>query len=382
MDNPSSSSSATKPLGCGSGFYSPKPESRSPHSCPLSLPFVWIGLLALLACNVALAQATAGAGEEACAFNNTCGSGKPAPTTPPAPANPAAAKAAQQWNAVQNNLKNNQQMINNAGNAILNNLNSARSNNDGDSVTPPTDDSANIAPDSPNPGVSEVDFPAATPTPAPSSSAAVNALLDSDQPPNSSAAAVSALLGDGTQPGPAQPATGGTTTANAVANLLDDSKVSDSASAFSLPIPADPEINAVFQESADQPEQSQGGSLGQMLQSAGQQANDAISGLVTSGHSLVNSLTNDRIVQWMSSDQGNFTTAPLPISTDTPDTVGNLASGQAVVGFGDILKGYAAGVLGGAKGLYSYGAKMINQMGADLGFANSNILNDQSGNQN
>jgi hypothetical protein len=72
------------------------------------------------------------------------------------------------------------------------------------------------------------------------------------------------------------------------------------------------------------------------------------------------------------------TTAPLPTATDSPETMANLTQGQAIVGFGDILNGMAAGPWGMAKGLYSYGAKMVNQMGADLGFASANI---QQGNQ-
>ena len=388
MGNPSNLYSASEPLGRRDGFYSPKPEPSSLHNRALSLSFVCVGLLVLLGCSVARAQATAGAGEVACAFNNTCGSGKPAPTTPHAPANPVAAKAAQQWNAIQNNLKNNQQIINNAGDAILNVLNTGHNNNDGDSVTPPSDNSAYIVPDSSNPGVSEIDFPAATPTPTPSATAVVSALLDSDQPSNSSASAVTALLDD-SQPTSAQPDTSGTTTANEVANLLDSSKVSDSASVFALPIPSDPQVNAVLQESIDQPDQNQSTSMMQALQSAGQQVTDSLTGLVNSGKTLLSSLSNDPAVYWLASQGWNGTTAPLATSTvtsesatNTPEGVANLVQGQAIVGFGDLLNGVAQGPVGFAKGLYSYGSKMVNQMGAALGFANANIFNADTGNQN
>jgi hypothetical protein len=335
--------------------------------------FVWIGLLALLACDVARAQASAGAGEVACAFNKTCGSGGSGSTSTKTP--PINAAAAAKFNEIQNNLKLQQQTINNAGNAILNVVNSARNNNGNDSNSPDPDKSTNTSIESSN-----ADSP--QPEPTPSSSAAVSALLDSDQPSNYTASAVSALLGNGTQPGPAQPATGGTTTANAVAGLLDDSKVSDSASAFSLPMPADPQINAVLQESADQPDQNESTSWMQALQSGGQQGTDKLTGLVTSAKNLLNNLSNDQTVQWFASQGWTGTTAPLPTATDGPDTVGNLVQGQAIVGFGDLLNGMAEGPVGFAKGLYSYGSKMVNQMGAALGFANSNIVDADTDNQN
>jgi hypothetical protein len=348
-------------------------------------------ILGLALSSAAFGQASAGAGECAGVLNggSSCGgtsSGNaghnPSSKTPPN------AAAVAKFNAIQKNLQNEQQLINNVGDAILNVVNSARSNNDGDSVTPPSDNSAYIVPDYSNPGVSEIDFPAAAPAPTPSTTAAVNALLDSDQPPNSSASAVSALLDD-SQPTSAQPDTSGTTTANEVANLLDSSRVSNSGSAFALPIPSDPQVNAVLQESIDQPDQDQSTTMMQVLQSTRQEVTDSLTGLVSSGKTLLSNLSNDPTVYWLASQGWNGTTAPLATSsgnsetvTNTPDGVANLVQGQAIVGFGDLLNGMARGPAGFAKGLYSYGSKMVSQMGTALGFANSQIVDADTGNEN
>jgi hypothetical protein len=159
--------------------------------------------------------------------------------------------------------------------------------------------------------------------------------------------------------------------------LLDINKVSDSASAFpayaSLQAPADPQFNEALQDTTNQPAQSQSGSLSQMLQSDGQQVNDVLSGLVDSGKSLVSSYSNSQAVQWLASQGWNGTTAPLPTASDSQETATNLTFGQATVGLGDILEGMAAGPSGFAKGVYNYGAKMVNQMGAYLGLATANI---------
>jgi hypothetical protein len=390
----------------GTGVFSPNRASMAPRFLALSGSLVWIGLLVLFACNVGRAQGADGTAGVFCNKNNTNSTiatelslmGACSTT------NPAAVKAATQWNTIQNNLQRNQQSVGNAISAGFQiwslfhpakDTGGAGADPDGEQPDPEAEaaaaaaeqqrinvEAANLFQVS-NSLAASLDGTGADTTPEPSATSAVDALLDSGDTSNTSTAAVSALLGDTT---PAD--TSANATANAVAGLLDESKVSDSASAFppgaqpgtSMQAPDDPQFNAVFQESADQPSQVQSGALEQMLQSTGQRAKDALSGLVTSGRSLVSSLTNDRTVQWLVSDQSSFTTAPLPVSSDSPDTVGNLASGQAIVGFGDILKGFSAGPWGGAKGLYSYGTKMINQMGADLGFANSNILNDQSGN--
>ncbi len=418
MGNPSYLYSASESLGRRSGFYSPKPESRSLHNRPLSLSFVCVGLLVLLGCSVARAQATAGAGEVACAFNNTCGSGKPAPATPPAPANPAATRAAQQWNANQNNLRNNQQMINNAGDAILNvfSSNNSDTNSDTESNDSSTDNSANPSVvNNESPAIDYAALAAANAAAAaarqreqinsnaaqilqesqselestngvngdaaaPNASSAVNALLDSGQPPTSSNSAINSLLGDSAQPNTGAPATA-TTTASAVASLLNINDTSSSASVFpayaSLQAPTDPQFNAASQDSVDQPNQNMGASLPQMLQSSGQELQDSLSGLVVSSRSLASSYANSQAVQWLASQGWNGTTAPLPTATDTQETATNLTFGQASVGLGDILEGMASGPSGVAKGIYNYGAKMVNQMGAYLGLATTTILEQE-----
>jgi hypothetical protein len=348
-------------------------------------------ILALFVCRSAHGQASASAcpAEGSCGVSNggtsSSGSGSAAS------ANTARNKAAaEKIKAIQDNLQNNVQTINNAGNAILNVVNSARSNNGSDSNNPAADSSVNAAPDSANFESAQSDTEPSSPDPAPNASGAVSTLLDSDSPSNSStAAAMSALLGDGAHPGSAQPGTSGTPTATAVANLLDTSKVSDSASAFALPVPVDPQVNAAFEESVDQPDHGQGASMTQVLESAGQQVVDKLSGLVSSGKSLLSDLSNDPTVYWVVNQGWNGTTVPLPRASNTPEMpastpegAADLLQGQAIVGFGDLLNGMAQGPAGFAKGLYSYGSKMVNQMGAMLGFANSNIVNSESNGSN
>jgi hypothetical protein len=139
-------------------------------------------------------------------------------------------------------------------------------------------------------------------------------------------------------------------------------------------VPQNAQVNAALQESLDQPDPNQTPSLAQMFQSAEQKMNDGLGDMVTHGRTLTSNLMNDPVVQWATSDKGSLTTAPLPALGDSPDTATNKVYGQAVVGFGDLLKGMAGGPTGFAKGLYSYGTKMVDQMGADLGLANSTIV--------
>jgi hypothetical protein len=147
-----------------------------------------------------------------------------------------------------------------------------------------------------------------------------------------------------------------------------------------LPAPADPQFNAALQESKDQPDQSQSISLREMLSSTGQKVTDSLTGLLNPRKGLLSDLSNDPVVYWAAKQGWNATTVPLPTPTDSPETVANLTQAQAVVGFGDLLRGMAKGPGGFAKGLYSYGSKMVNQMGAALGFAHSNIVDSESSN--
>jgi hypothetical protein len=106
---------------------------------------------------------------------------------------------------------------------------------------------------------------------------------------------------------------------------------------------------------------------------------DSLNGMITSTKTLASDLMNDPVVQWATSDKGSLTTAPLPAQGDSADTATNKVYGQSVVGFGDLLKGLAGGPVGFAKGLYTYGTNMVNQMGADLGLASSTIFETSPG---
>ena len=113
----------------------------------------------------------------------------------------------------------------------------------------------------------------------------------------------------------------------------------------------------------------------------GQQVEDQLSGLVSSSGALASSVLDNRFVHWAMSDKGNFTTAPLPVPSDSPDTAASLVTGQSVVGFGTILKQCVKGGPSGCeKGIKEYGTAMVNQMGAILGYAQVNIVQSPSPN--
>jgi hypothetical protein len=118
---------------------------------------------------------------------------------------------------------------------------------------------------------------------------------------------------------------------------------------------------------------SQSQALTRMLQSGAAKFTDGLSGLVSSGRSLISNLTADPVVQWAVGDKGSLTTMPLPAAGDDADTAANKVVGQSVVGFGDLFRGMAS-VTTWPKALYSYGTKMVNQMGADIGLANDSAF--------
>ncbi len=146
--------------------------------------------------------------------------------------------------------------------------------------------------------------------------------------------------------------------------------------------PADPVTDTAFQQSTDQPDPTQAASLPQMLQGT-TQPTDPSGGVLDNeagpANSLISDATSDPVVQWATSDKGSLTTMPLPAAGDAPETAENKVFGQSVTGFGDLLKCVASGPVGWAKGLYSYGTKMVNQMGADLGLAIASIANPDPG---
>jgi hypothetical protein len=100
------------------------------------------------------------------------------------------------------------------------------------------------------------------------------------------------------------------------------------------------------------------------------QIKDGLENVMAQVSSVKTSLTNlwnDPSVQMMNSIRtGDYTTAPLPNSTDTPDEALNKTFAQSVLGFGEFKDGFT-------KGLYNYGTKMVDQMGAYLGLAYSQI---------
>jgi hypothetical protein len=260
----------------------------------------------------------------------------------------------------------------------------------------PQADAANLLSDSNallsslNSGSSSAGSPNAVPN--------LDSLFDSDQPSNTSTSAISSLLDDSGQTGSGspdptstiaglltQPPSGDTSGINTdgtsnVTNLLQQPPSTQPLPASLAP--QDQQINAALQESVDQPDSGQTGSLAQMFQSTGQAMKDGLDNIVTTGKTLATSLANDPIVQWAASDHGSLTTMPLPARGDSPDTAANKVFGQSVVGFGDLLKGMANGPFGFAKGLYLYGTKMVNQIGADLGLANDTILGTDQENSN
>jgi hypothetical protein len=144
-------------------------------------------------------------------------------------------------------------------------------------------------------------------------------------------------------------------------------------------VPQDQQLNAAFQDSVDQPDPNQTGSLAQMFQSTGQEIKDGLNNLVTSGKTLTSDLMSDPVVQWAVSDKGSLTTIPPPTQGDSPDTATNKVYGQAVVGFGDLIKGIAGGPVEFAKALYGYGTTMVDQMGADLGLASGVVFETPPG---
>jgi hypothetical protein len=349
---------------------------------------VLFALVVLTATMVAPAHAQSASAAESCQAFNDCGSNSSSTATSRAQAAAAARQAAlaTQAAAIQNNLQNEDQNLNNAANALINVVNRSNSANDS-SATSSNSNSSNDDDDDSS------DTPATpTPNPAPALSPSPTATDGSTGSAPSTAAAVNNLLGNVAAPSQQPTAQAPTAadqaaTANSVSNLLSNpNAASNSAPISPAPqVPDDSEFSIVFNESAetsaDQSTPSTSAALAQALLSGGQQIKDSLNGLVSAGQGLVSNVTNSPAAQWAMSQGWEGTTAPLPVATDSPETMANLTQGQAIVGFGDILNGMAAGPWGMAKGLYSYGTKMVNQMGADLGFASANIQQGSQGGQ-
>jgi len=139
-----------------------------------------------------------------------------------------------------------------------------------------------------------------------------------------------------------------------------------------IPPSASP-LSSAFQQSNDDSSATTptvAGSVMDSIKAIPGQINDGLDNLMSQVSSVKTSLTNlwnDPSVQMMNSIRtGNYTTAPLPAQGDTPDEALNKTFAQSILGFGDFKDGFP-------KGLYNYGTKMVDQMGAYLGLANSQI---------
>jgi hypothetical protein len=329
-------------------------------------------LCVLLSTRLSAQTVTAGAGEIFCG-----GGGQPAcaqqsagkvPTAPVV--NPKAQAAAAAYAAVQSNLRTNTQLVNTGGNLLLGLIQGMQDTN---TPAPPdeTEDPAQVQLQhqqqlqlqQQQAALQRNSDAAALLQSANTTLATVNGTASGGAPqlPN---AVLNSLLNSGSASPPAS--------ANATLNsLLSPSPATPPAVAPASILTQTPSGGATAPSGAadDTPE----GALTQLLQTPAL-IHDALSGLIDSGESLVSGLTNDRFIAWVLADRGTLTTAPLPVATDTPEQMANMAEAQAVVGFNALFKGMLEGPGGFARGLDSYMTKMVNQMGADLGFADANIF--------
>jgi len=386
--------------------------SRNPDDANHPRSFLRAGLcfaLCSLAAHPSANAQTAYANAAEC-VPQPCGANSSAnvPANPPNAAQSRAQAAAAAFNAIQNNLRMQQQIVNTAGAALFNFLssqttgnpgNATNDSNQGDDSADPDSASASAAAaaaaqrrtqlnaeaaqilqDSAQAAGSVTPADASGSATAPDASAAMNALLGPAPASGSSNATINALLGSSSpQSGTA------TTTASTIAELLDTNQVSDGASGFAptaLPTPSNPQFNDALQDSSDPAAQGAGFSVQQVLASAGQQIKDQLTGIADSATALLSTSTNNPTARWLLAQGWNGTTAPLPAPTDSQETATNLTIGQATVGLGDILEGMSQGPAGIAKGLYSYGEKMVNQAGAYLGLAFAPDVNDDAGGSN
>lgn len=249
-------------------------------------------------------------------------------------------------------------------------------------------DAANLLQES-NQTFSQLNSPA-TPSSTASPTAVVSSLLDDPAPVQDGTAAVVGLLGDG-----GSTAAGGNDTTESVTALLSSpssppsedgtpppsgAEPATGTAPSSLPpdiAPPDPAINAVLQESADEPAPSLAQSLPQMLQSDSAQATDGLGDLIPPRQVLAGDLASDPVVQSVAANQGNLLAVSTPEAGDSPDAAADKVFGQATAGFGDLLRGMAGGPFAFAKALYGYGTKMVNQLGGELGMANASIFESQ-----
>jgi hypothetical protein len=233
---------------------------------------------------------------------------------------------------------------------------------------------------------------------SPNTASTLDSLLDNGQPSSASTSAINSLLGGSTQQ-----STGDATATNAVNNLLGDNDTPppavnvpqdpnapkpgdpfyqppapDKSQWYTPPAPLqDQDMNADLQDSTDQPNPSMFDALKQDVQSGVQTAKQAVRDelntlvgdgkhLVTQGQELIAPLVNDPGFQAASHFiSGGGSTMPLTAPADSPSTLDRNVTGQATVGGLDLVKGPTA--------IGSYGSKMVNQGGATVGWAQTNI---------
>jgi hypothetical protein len=352
-----------------------------------------------------------------------CGAPSGSGTTSSTPTTTTANPKVDQFNAIKQQEDKNQQAIQQAGDSILNLFQMFHTSKPDTQLdrddAPAPDPAAAAAAQQQIINAEAADLlasansllpsqPSAEPSTQPDSNAAVSALLDENTPSNTATAAVSSLLGDA-----APLDTGATSTATAVAGLLDDSTQPADANSVPPPPAVNPQdpnrpspgnpfyqspmpdksqwytpptplqdsvMNADLQDSVDQPNPSMFDTLRQQLQSGVQtvkdEVSDGLNSLVTSGKSLLAPIMNDPGLQAIYHVVSNGgATMPLTTPTDSGDTMFRNVAGQAWLGSTDMIKN------GPVAGRYSAGTKMIDQNSAYMGWAQADIPTISGGTQ-
>jgi hypothetical protein len=331
--------------------------------------FLLLSLLAALTQTAHAQGAVAGAGE--C---NPCGTTSSSTTPSQSSNNPNASKI-RAILAIQHNQNNNQQILNSAGNALLNILtqSSADSNNSGrdtdadsdssDDDTPtaaPPDNSNSAGNDQSQPPAIDYEQRARDAAAAVAVAAAVRLTANDTQDNADAAQAISQ------QVVAAQTAADDDASAiNAVAQQLakQDPVPTDVA-------PRDLEMFSAFTGSADDTasDTENGGWITHTSQRVKQQLADGLDQVISRGGNLLSSVTNDPVVRWVWEDQGTLSTAPAPSTTDSPEMAANKVIGQGALNSVGAAACYG-GPMACAKALYSGGVKLVDQISADLGLA-------------
>jgi hypothetical protein len=385
-------------------------------------PSLLLVILLVFGWKSALAQSSAG--------SLNCGAprGGINPSTGSTPATTKNNSKVDKFNAIQQQGVKNQQAIQQAGGNILNLLQMLHTSKPDTQLdpddTPAPDPAAAAAAQQQIINAEAADLlssansllpsqPSAGPSTQPNSNAAVSALLDENTPSNAATAAVNSLLG-----GAAPQDTGATSTATAVAGLLDNGTQPADANSVPPPpavnVPQDPNaqqpgdpfyqppmpdksqwytpptplqdsaMNADLQDSVDQPNPSMFNTLRQQLQSGvqtvRQEVRDELNSLVASGKSLIAPYVNDPGLQAVYHVISNGPTMPVTQPTDSGDTMVNNVAGSALLTSVPILKvttttpvQMLTNPVGTYKNISAPADQMNSQAAGVLGFAQSNL---------